>query len=184
MPLRKHIVKNASPKSTTFEMFTLHDFTKCREKSNIKEEKTTQWKKIQRSRNLQSSKTSKLKLKKNEGRSPSIFCNSKLEVFEVFKTFEFFLFCCVFFFCVAFLSKFGEIMKSKKSKNCWFSRGILYCNNVLSHGHEMCNERHINLIFNKFGLGVVIWFLAEVPPNEKFLANYWKSYDVPLMCAV
>ena len=59
-----------------------------------------------------------------------------------------------------------------------------FCNNVLSQGHETCNERQIVLLFSKLSLGGDIWLTAEFPPIEKFLANSWTSYDVPLMCAV
>ena len=50
--------------------------------------KSTQKEKIQQneenSKDQKSSKTSKLKLKKTEGRSPSVFCKSKSEFLEVF----------------------------------------------------------------------------------------------------
>ena len=32
-----------------------------------------------------------------------------------------------------------------------------FCNNVLSQGHETCNERQIMLLFSKLSLGGVIW---------------------------
>ena len=69
-------------------------------------------------------KITDLELQKS-GLRPSFFFSFNFEVFEDFWFFEFSSFCGIFSFCVDYLSKFGEIMKSKNFKNCWFSRGIL-----------------------------------------------------------
>ena len=120
------------------------------------------------SKDQKSSKSSKLKLKKNEGRSPSLFCNSKSAFFWSFLDLWIFAHFVAFSSPVLIFSR--NVAKSWRVK---ISKIVdireAFCNNVLSQGHETCNDRQIVLLFSKLSLrgGIFDWQHNSRPSRKE-----------------